>query len=218
MKFDIDYLPMAYLDQFLNFLSTLPAWLVYIFLGISAFVENIFPPIPGDTITVFGAFLVGVGKVGFAGVYVSTTLGSLAGFMTLFWVGMKLGRSYFIERDHWFFKAEDIVRAENWFRKYGYLLIFLNRFLPGIRSVISISGGISRLKAGKAALLALISCAIWNLIWIIVGYSIGSNWEEIKQTMGRIMSRYNTVVLILAGAVIIGLIVRSYVKRMRSDE
>jgi len=209
---------MAYLDQFLNFLSTLPAWLVYIFLGISAFVENIFPPIPGDTITVFGAFLVGVGKVGFAGVYVSTTLGSLAGFMTLFWVGMKLGRSYFIERDHWFFKAEDIVRAENWFRKYGYLLIFLNRFLPGIRSVISISGGISRLKAGKAALLALISCAIWNLIWIIVGYSIGSNWEEIKQTMGRIMSRYNTVVLILAGAVIIGLIVRSYVKRMRSDE
>ena len=209
---------MAYLDQFLNFLSTLPAWLVYIFLGISAFVENIFPPIPGDTITVFGAFLVGVGKVGFAGVYVSTTLGSLAGFMTLFWVGMKLGRSYFIERDHWFFKAEDIVRAENWFRKYGYLLIFLNRFLPGIRSVISISGGISRLKAGKAALLALISCAIWNLIWIIVGYSIGSNWEEIKQTTGRIMSRYNTVVLILAGAVIIGLIVRSYVKRMRSDE
>ena len=218
MKFDIDYLPMAYLDQFLNFLSTLPAWLVYIFLGISAFVENIFPPIPGDTITVFGAFLVGVGKVGFAGVYVSTTLGSLAGFMTLFWVGMKLGHSYFTERNHWFFKAEDIVRAENWFRKYGYLLIFLNRFLPGIRSVISISGGISRLKAGKAALLALISCAIWNLIWIIVGYSIGSNWEEIKQTMGRIMSRYNTVVLILAGAVIIGLIVRSYVKRMRSDE
>ena len=209
---------MDYFDQFLNFLSTLPAWLVYIFLGISAFVENIFPPIPGDTITVFGAFLVGVGKVGFAGVYVSTTLGSLAGFMTLFWVGMKLGHSYFIERNHWFFKAEDIVRAENWFRKYGYLLIFLNRFLPGIRSVISISGGISRLKADKTALLALISCAIWNLIWIIVGYSIGSNWEEIKQTMGRIMSRYNTVVLILAGAVIIGLIVRSYVKRMRSDE
>ena len=209
---------MDYFDQFLNFLSTLPAWLVYIFLGISAFVENIFPPIPGDTITVFGAFLVGVGKVGFAGVYVSTTLGSLAGFMTLFWVGMKLGHSYFTERDHWFFKAEDIVRAENWFRKYGYLLIFLNRFLPGIRSVISISGGISRLKADKTALLALISCAIWNLIWIIVGYSIGSNWEEIKQTMGRIMSRYNTVVLILAGAVIIGLIVRSYVKRMRSDE
>ncbi|RLB41045.1 MAG: hypothetical protein DRH12_09125 [Deltaproteobacteria bacterium] len=206
---------MEYLDQFLNFLGALPPWLVYIFLGISAYVENVFPPIPGDTITAFGAFLVGVGKVGFVGVYVSTTLGSLTGFMSLFWVGMKLGRAYFFERDHRLFSAKDIAKAERWFNRYGYLLILLNRFLPGIRSVISISGGISRLSPGKAAFFALISCAAWNLIWIAVGYSIGNNWDAIKDTMSRIMRRYNMVVLILAGVTVLVVLVRAYIKQNR---
>ena len=206
---------MGYLDQFLHFLGSLPPALVYIFLGISAFVENIFPPIPGDTITAFGAFLVGVGKVGFFGVYVSTTLGSLAGFMSLFWVGMLVGRSYFLERNFWFFKAEDIAKAEMWFRKYGYWLILANRFLPGIRSVISISGGLSRLKTARVAALALVSCAIWNLIWIFIGYSIGNNWPLIRQTMSRIMARYNMAVLILAGLVVIALLIRTYINRRR---
>ena len=206
---------MAYLDQFLNFVASLPGWLVYIVLGISAFVENIFPPIPGDTITAFGAFLVGAGKVGFVGVYVSTTLGSILGFMCLFWLGMRLGRTYFVERDHWFFKADDIIKAELWFRKYGYLLILMNRFLPGVRSVISISGGISGLKPGKAAVFALASCAVWNLIWILFGYSVGSNWLVIKQTIAKIMSRYNIVVLIIAGAGIIALIIRAHLNRRK---
>lgn len=206
---------MAYLDQFLNFVASLPGWLVYIVLGISAFVENIFPPIPGDTITAFGAFLVGAGKVGFVGVYVSTTLGSILGFMCLFWLGMRLGRTYFVERDYWFFKADDIIKAELWFRKYGYLLILMNRFLPGVRSVISISGGISGLKPGKATVFALASCAVWNLIWILFGYSVGSNWLVIKQTIAKIMSRYNIVVLIIAGAGIIALIIRAHLNRRK---
>ncbi len=204
---------MGYLDQFLNFLGSLPPFLVYIFLGISAFVENIFPPIPGDTITAFGAFLVGVGKVGFLGVYLSTTLGSIVGFMALFWVGMVLGRAYFVRRDYWFFRAEDIVKAETWFRRYGYWLVLFNRFLPGIRSVISVSGGISGLKAGKVTALALLSCAIWNLLWILIGYSIGSNWSAIRQGMSRIMVRYNMAVLILAGLVVIALFLRAYIRR-----
>ncbi|RLB11489.1 MAG: hypothetical protein DRG63_12880 [Deltaproteobacteria bacterium] len=204
---------MAYLDQFLNFLSTLPACLIYIFLGISAFVENIFPPIPGDTITAFGAFLVGTHKVGFIGVYVSTTIGSLTGFMCLFWIGYRLGRPFFIERDYRFFKAEDILRAEQWFRKYGYFLILLNRFLPGIRSVISISGGISGLKWGRVALLALISCAAWNLIWIEVGYAIGSNWAVVRNTMSQVMSKYNMVVLAATAVVVLFLLTRRYLRR-----
>jgi len=209
---------MAYLDQFLNLLTTLPPWLIYLCLATSAFVENVFPPIPGDTITAFGAFLVGIGKVGFMGVYVSTTLGSVCGFMCLFWLGLHLGRTYFVERDLWFFKAEDIARAERWFHKWGYILILFNRFLPGIRSVISISGGISRLKGGKVALLALVSSGVWNLIWILLGYSIGSNWKAISQTMSKIMSRYNMVVLILAGIALVALLTRHYMKKRRKPQ
>ncbi|MBW2035267.1 MAG: hypothetical protein JRI94_17105, partial [Deltaproteobacteria bacterium] len=114
---------MTNLDGFLNFLNSLPDFLIYFFLGLSAFVENIFPPIPGDTITALGAFLVGTQRLHFLGVYFSTTIGSLFGFMFLFWIGSLLGKRFFVDRDYRFFKAEDIIRAEEWYRKYGYFLV-----------------------------------------------------------------------------------------------
>jgi membrane protein DedA with SNARE-associated domain len=206
---------MTSLDSFLNFLNSLPDYMIYLLLGLSAFVENIFPPIPGDTITAFGAFLVGTQRLTFLGVYLSTTIGSLFGFMFLFWIGTLLGRRFFVEKDYRFFKARDIIRAEEWFRKFGYLIILLNRFFPGIRSVISIAGGISKLRALRVAFLALISCALWNLIWIASGYMLGSKWETVKDKMDYIMARYNLAIFILIGLIVLFLIVNRLIKRVK---
>lgn len=133
--------------------------------------------------------------------------------MFLFWIGSLLGRRFFIERDYRFFRAKDIIRAEEWFRKYGYFLILLNRFFPGIRSVISIAGGISQLKVLRVTLLALISACVWNLIWIILGYSIGTNWDIVKEKMARIMFGYNLAILILGGLVVLILILKMVKKK-----
>lgn len=206
---------MTSLDHFLSYLEALPDFWVYCLLGLSAFVENIFPPIPGDTITAFGAFLVGTKRLTFSGVYLSTTAGSVAGFMCLFWVGGLLGRRFFMERDLWFFKAEDIVRGEEWYRKYGYFLILLNRFLPGIRSVISIVGGISGLRMHMVAALALISAAIWNLIWIIVGYTLGDNWQVVRSKISHAMGRYNDTLLVLLAATGVAALVWLLIKKLR---
>lgn len=204
---------MEYLDRFIVFLNSLPDSLIYFLLGLSAFVENVFPPAPGDTITAFGAFLVGTKRLHFFSMFVATTLGSLAGFMFLFWVGGVLGRRFFIERDYWCFKAEDIIRAEEWFRKYGYLLVLLNRFLPGIRSVISIAGGVSKLRVFRVTLFALISCCIWNLIWISLGYTLGSNWEVAKGRIEHIMARYNFAILIILALGILFFVVKKLKQR-----
>ncbi len=194
-----------HVDAFLEFLNSLPNSLIYILLGISAFVENVFPPIPGDTITAFGAFLVGTQRLSFFGVYISTTIGSLFGFMTLFWIGRILGRKFFIERDYRFFKAADILKAEEWFRKYGYFLVLLNRFFPGIRSVISLAGGISELKLVPTTLFALISAGVWNLLWILAGYFLGTNWETAKEKFSVLVFRYNMGAFLIM-AVIAGVI------------
>jgi membrane protein DedA with SNARE-associated domain len=193
---------MPYIDRFLEWMNALPAALLYVALGVSAFVENVFPPIPGDTITAFGAFLVGTHRLRFLWVYTATTVGSIVGFLLLFWVGMYLGRGFFLERDYRFFKAKDILKAESWFRKYGYLLIVLNRFFPGIRSAIAVAGGISRLGIIRVVFLALISCSVWNLIWIWVGYSLGTNWDTVKEKMSSILVHYNITVAALMGGVV----------------
>ena len=204
---------MTYLDSFLELLGSLPDFFIYFLLGLSAFVENIFPPIPGDTITAFGAFLVGTKRLNFFGVYLSTTLGSLAGFMSLFWIASLFGTRFFIESDHRIFKARDISRAEDWIRKYGYYLILLNRFFPGIRSVISIAGGLSRLKGLIVALLALACCSVWNLFWIWFGYTMGSNWKTIRGKMAHVMVQYNMIALIILGLVVLFFLIRKMLKK-----
>jgi len=203
------------MEIFLEYLDSLPDYLVYVSLGLSAFVENIFPPIPGDTIIVFGAFLVGIGRLNLFWVYFSTTLGSLSGFMSLFWIGRYLGRRFFIERDYRFIKAKDIIRAEDWFRKYGYFLIVLNRFIPAIRSVISVAVGISGLSGTKVSILALVSCAVWNILWTLLGYALGSNWEAFKTSMSAIMMRYNITILFFFCLFIIFIIIRRQYKRKK---
>ncbi len=196
------------MEYLLNHIDKLPNLLVYFILGFSAFLENIFPPAPGDTIVAFGAFLVGAGRLGFVGVFTSTTLGSLGGFMTLFWLGGYLGRRFFIERDFFFFKKEDIIRTGNWFKKYGYFIVAFNRFFPGIRSVISIAGGIYKLDRVKVVFLALLSAAMWNLIWISIGYTLGSNWTTVEKELKIIFTRYNIVILSLLLVLFIYVIAR----------
>jgi membrane protein DedA with SNARE-associated domain len=209
---------MTYLDGFLSWLTTVPDWLVYLLLAASAFVENVFPPIPGDTITAFGAFLVGTGRLDFMGVYLATTIGSVTGFLFLFWLGLILGRRFFVEREHRFFKAKDILRAEAWFGKYGYWLILANRFLPGVRSVISIAGGIYGLRIATVALLATASSAAWNLIWIFAGYVLGTNWAVVKDTLAKLMFRYNMAILAIGVLLVLVVLIRIGLNRKRRSE
>ena len=78
-----------------SLLNSIDPFTAYIILFISAFTENVVPPVPGDTVVVIGAYLVSTEKLGFWGVFISTCLGSSAGFMVMYFVGYKFGRKFF---------------------------------------------------------------------------------------------------------------------------
>lgn len=188
---------MHYIDLIIKEVSCLPKSIIYLFLCISAFTENICPPIPGDTIIAFGAFLAGQKRLSFPIAYLFTVMGSLAGFMFVFWIGLYLGeRILLVKNRNPFLKSQDITKAQKWLKKYGYLIILVNRYLPGVRSVISITSGILGLSPIKVMTSALIGCATWNLIIMYLGLNIGSNWEEIKYKLTQLLSQYNIGVLV----------------------
>ena len=84
------------MEEYLNRLSTeLGQWppaLVYAVLVLSAFLENVIPPVPGDTVVVFSAYLVGRGILGWWPVYLATCAGGLAGFLAMYYLGYSRGR------------------------------------------------------------------------------------------------------------------------------
>jgi membrane protein DedA with SNARE-associated domain len=180
-----------FLSRIIEFMLPLGNYLIYIFLFISSVIENIFPPAPGDTITAFGAFLVGTGRLNFVSVYAVTTLGSAAGFMILFFLGRYLERGFFEKKNYSFFPKDKMADAERWFQKYGYLVIVFNRFMPGLRSVISIVSGICGLRTVPVFFLCILSAMLWNLIWIYAGFTIGNNWDTVKTGVVELLECYN---------------------------
>ncbi|MHB2147726.1 DedA family protein [Calditrichota bacterium LG25] len=201
------------LESLSEFFNQLNPWLAYTLLFVSAFVENVFPPIPGDTVTVIGAYLVSTGKLHFWGVYVSTTLGSVVGFFTMYVIGLRVGtrilKSKLLQR---FFSVEKSDKVKAWFAKYGYWVIAANRFLSGTRSVISLFAGFFALRWLPVILLSLLSAAVWNGLLIYGGYLLGVNWEKIVY----LIHQYNKFVLIISILVIILVILLRVVRRRRN--
>lgn len=171
--------------------------LLYLLLCISAVMENLIPPVPGDVVTAFGAFMVGTGKLQFFWVYLSTTIGSVIGFTLLFLVGKLFGKELLIKKNFSFFKKEAILKSEQWVQRYGIWLVLANRFLPGIRSVISLTAGFSNLSTYKVLLFSFISSSIWNLILIYLGYSLGNNWRTVQSRLSQILSQYSRIIVLI---------------------
>ncbi len=196
------------MESFLIQLKELDPFWAYLLLFISAVVENIFPPIPGDTVTVIGAYLVGRGLLNYWGVFISTTLGSSMGFMGIFWIAYLLKLKRILEYIPQKVSPKKIQKAEKWIHNYGYWVILLNRFLSGARSVISVIAGLSKMKPFIVLIAATISCAIWNGLLIYFGSLIGKNWEEII----AFLKVYNRFVI---GTLITALVILFFVRRYR---
>ncbi len=200
------------MEAFFNNLIHENGTLVYLTLFLSAYIENIFPPIPGDTVTVIGAYFVGTGKLNFWWVYLSTSLGSIAGFMTLYGIAYWL-QWQFIDRYRptWVHQSH-LDRVESWFQRYGYWVVLMNRFLSGARSVISIVAGLSKLNGFLVFFFAAISVLLWNGALIYIGAFLGKSWEEIVEYV----QMYNKIILVVVVMIAIGVIIFYVYKNRKS--
>ena len=190
-------------------------WTAYLILGVSAYIENVFPPIPGDTVTVFGAYLISHGLLDFWGVYISTSIGSILGFFTMYILAVKIGRPF--TKSRFFskiFNESRLKKVEFWFAKYGYWVIAGNRFLAGTRSVISIFAGLFHLNWPYVLLLSAISVFVWNGLLIYLGYILGVNWESIL----TIITQYNRIFMILLFIAAGVYLYKRYKKRLKRKE
>jgi len=173
-------------------------WLYGILL-LAAYMENVIPPIPGDSVIIFGAYLVGLGIIEFFPSLLITTIGSVTGFMTYYAIGRFGGREFFQSKNYKWFDEDRIKKVDDWFQKRGFMIIIANRFLAGTRSVVSIFAGFTRLGWLKVAILAFISSLVWNGILITAGYYAGKNWKYVE-SMVQNYSMFISVIILLAAA------------------
>lgn len=166
-------------DAAIYFLTHLEWYWVLTFAFIVTLVENLFPPSPSDSVLVFIGSLVALGTVKFIPLLVAASLGSLAGFVIMYYLGYFFGHRVVDSNRIKFINQKDLEKPEKWFRQYGYYLIIANRFLSGTRAVIAFFAGMSELTVSKTIILSLLSALLWNAILIYLGIVFGDNYESI---------------------------------------
>ncbi|MGG0738724.1 DedA family protein [Niallia taxi] len=165
-------------------------------------IENIFPPIPSEIILTFGGFMTTYTDMTVFGVVAVSTVGSVLGAVILYWIGTLLNMEK-IESivDRWGhiirLTKEDVHKANGWFDKYGYWTVFFCRFIPLIRSLISLPAGMAKMNFGIFLVLTTLGTLIWNYVLIRIGAAVGSSWESIVEYMD-IYSNIIYVVIALA--------------------
>lgn len=165
-------------------------------------VENIFPPIPSEVILTFGGFLTTYTALSVGGVVLFSTLGALVGAIVLYGVGkifnkerlMKLVSGKVGTVLH--LKAEDIESAERWFEKRGSTTVFFCRFIPIVRSLISIPAGMSGMAMAPFLLYTTAGSVIWNTVLVVIGSIVGENWERVVATV-EMYSDLTLIVLVI---------------------
>jgi membrane protein DedA with SNARE-associated domain len=199
-------------EQILEFTRSQNEFIIYGILLVSAFIENVFPPFPGDTITLAGAYLAGQGNIGYIGVLVSVVLGGLGGALVLYSIGNVSGRRFFeTGRGRYLIKG-NLNRAEQLFASYGGRIILGSRFMAGIRSAIAVSAGVVRYDLFRMTLLTLVSFIFWDGLLIGLMIYFKSNWRMIIE----LIRQFNIIFLVAGALVLLGWILRALWKRKYS--
>src|SRR5699024_6711033 len=121
------------INDAVHWIETLPAFSIYLVFFAVAYLENIVPPIPGDILVAFGGYLAATSVIYFIPVYIFTVVASVAGFMSIYWLGFYWGEQ--IENNpnrYWllrFIPLKYINKVRGWMDRWGQGVIVANRFL-----------------------------------------------------------------------------------------
>lgn len=172
-------------------------------------------PIPSEGVMPFAGFLVAEGIFTFPGALIAATLGCLVGSLTSYFIGY-YGGTHFVRRFGRYFlvNEEHLIKAEQWFEKRGNTTIFLARFVPGIRHVISIPAGVGKMNLLSFAFFTLLGAGIWNAMLIALGFVLEKNWRLVYN-----YARYvdAAIVLVIFAAIVyyVSYVILSYRKNHR---
>jgi membrane protein DedA with SNARE-associated domain len=171
-------------------LSGLAGWVLDVIhslgpVGVAVLValENVFPPLPSEVVLPLAGFLAGQGKMALAAVLVAATVGSVVGALVLYWAGAALGRERLrrmAERAP-LMDADDVDRAQGWFDRHGRTAVLVGRLVPGVRSLISIPAGVSRMPLVPFLAYTTLGSAAYNAVLVLLGYELGNRWRSVEK-------------------------------------
>jgi membrane protein DedA with SNARE-associated domain len=163
--------------------------------------ESTVLPVPSELVLIPAGYLAHQGQMNFGLIVLASTVGSLVGASFNYVVSMWLGRP-FLERwgRYFFVRPELLHKTDAFFLKHGAVSTFTGRLIPGIRHLISIPAGLTRMNLGAFAFYTCLGAGLWSLVLTLFGYLLGGNEALIKQYQHLITAAVLAFVALVVGA------------------
>ena len=194
-----------FVQEMVQLINSLPPFSIYLVFFLVAYVENVIPPIPGDVLVAFGGYLAAESIIGLVPVLLLTTVASVLGFMSMYWIGSRWGtqiqnkqRRFWLLR---FIPLKYLNKVRDWMQRWGMWVVLVKRFLAGTRSVISLTAGLSHTRISSTIISSFVSSILWNGILLGFGWIVHENWRLI----GEYLSIYGKIIL---GGIAVFIIIR----------
>jgi membrane protein DedA with SNARE-associated domain len=170
-------------------------------------------PVPDETLLTFSGYLVFRGQLQLVPTLISAFAGSCTGISMSYaigrfpslWVVRRIGNRMFKVSE------ERMKRAETWFKRYGKWLLPFGYFVPGLRHLLAIVAGGTRLGLPVFAAFAFSGALVWSATFVFLGYLLGENWQFAITGIQR------HIVLAVLPFILLGVVILVWFSRFRGN-
>lgn len=180
--------------------------------------ESMIFPMPSELVMPFAGFLVADGKMSFWLIILFSSIGSLAGSLVSYYIGYYGGNRFILKFGKYFLlDVTDLEKTERWFHHKGEKTIFISRFVPVVRHLISIPAGIGKMNLKRFCFYTILGATMWNAFLAYCGYILGQNWE-LARHYSEYASMVAAVLIVLIGAYFVYHHCRNKMREKRARE
>lgn len=147
--------------------------------------------LPAESVMPVAGFAASLGQLSLAGGVVAGTLGSTLGSTILY----ALARRFEAQIIHAFIgrhghrlglRPRQIERAGEWFDHHAKAAVLLGRFVPGLRSAVSVPAGLRRMHLVPFLLCTALGTALWAALLAGIGYVAQAHYQAALDTVSNL--------------------------------
>ncbi|MFI5245746.1 MAG: DedA family protein [Gemmatimonadales bacterium] len=199
-----------FLARVSDWIATMPIGALYALLGISAFIEGIFPPVPADLMVAVVSFLAARRGASLPVTAACIVAGSVGGAMVVYAIVRRFGASWLHARLRKAGIDNVEKRLEVMYSHYGMTALFVSRFLPVFRAVTPPMAGALRVPPVRTAAVFVLASSIWYGAIAWIAFRVGDDWLVMQAAVRHFARRVGVVALVAAAlfAIIVIVVVR----------
>lgn len=161
-------------------------------------------PIPSEVVLPLAGYFVREGTLNFWAVIAVSTAASLAGALADYFLALWLGRPFVVGLLRLFrLQKKELDRAEAWFGRSAQWTVFAARFVPGVRTIVSLPAGLFEMNIWRFMVMTMAGCFAWSVILVYAGYLATSVSSTTFATSSTVIDGLSAVVAAISAAYIV---------------